>query len=285
MRPIHLTTKLIDRFYSRINETPTDTGCLDWLGHCNQNGYGVCTDGHKTLLAHRVAWTLAHGPIPDGMSIAHRCDRPQCCRVEHLFVCTHTDNMRDMVNKGRISPRGGERNPKAKLTAEQVLEIRSDKWAGRTHSEIAAHFSIGTTQVNSILLRKSWAHLDLVHDAPYEGGHAKGERTGCAKLTEQDVISIRSERFAGWTLAEIGQEFGISLGQVSYILLRKGWTHLDDAHDVPYEKGVIKLTERDVIAIRSEQFAGSTLAEIGQQFGISEAHVSNILRRKRWTHI
>ena len=126
--------------------------------------------------------------------------------------------MRDMVNKGRISPRGGERNPKAKLTAEQVLEIRSDKWAGRERSEIAAHFNISKSQVTSILLRTSWAHLDDAHDAPHE----KGVR----KLTKRDVIAIRSDLYSGWTLTKIAEHFGIGKSQVSHILNRTSWAHI-----------------------------------------------------------
>jgi len=53
------------------------------------------------IRTHRLAWELANGPIPDGLSVLHHCDNPPCCNVEHLFLGTQTDNHADMVAKGR----------------------------------------------------------------------------------------------------------------------------------------------------------------------------------------
>lgn len=83
-----------------------NTGCLLWEGYRNRDGYGQVRNSGKIWLAHRYAWTQARGVIPPGLLVLHRCDTPSCVNVDHLFLGTHTDNMRDMASKSRS---GGHR--------------------------------------------------------------------------------------------------------------------------------------------------------------------------------
>lgn len=80
---------------------PTTSGCLEWTGYTNVRGYGRIAFNGRTVGAHRLAWELVNGPIPDGMNVLHHCDNPPCCNVGHLFLGTHADNSADMVAKGR----------------------------------------------------------------------------------------------------------------------------------------------------------------------------------------
>lgn len=57
--------------------------------------------GEKLWAVSRLAWTLRHGPIPDGMNVCHSCDHPACVRDNHHFLGTQQDNINDMVRKGR----------------------------------------------------------------------------------------------------------------------------------------------------------------------------------------
>jgi hypothetical protein len=106
-----------DRYERDVDRSGGPDGCWPWQGYIGTWGYGQMWAERATQLAHRVAWDLAVGPIPAGMSVLHRCDNRPCCNPSHLFLGTHTDNVRDMAAKERDwqsrklhCPRGHEYN-------------------------------------------------------------------------------------------------------------------------------------------------------------------------------
>lgn len=128
---------LEERFWRHVSRRKTATGCLLWTGAKNRGPregffYGVVfiAKGEPVKSAHRVAWELEHGPIPEGMSVLHKCDRPLCVNHEHLFLGTQLDNVRDMIDKGRRGTRpprwterrraGQEKHRARKKAAEAV---------------------------------------------------------------------------------------------------------------------------------------------------------------------
>lgn len=79
--------------------TPQPTPCRLWQGALiGTGGYGVRPNGERV---HRWVWRMAYGPIPDGMQVLHHCDQPLCYRLDHLYLGTPADNMRDKVQRGR----------------------------------------------------------------------------------------------------------------------------------------------------------------------------------------
>ena len=104
------TTKAAKGFRSTLNERfekyapSSGKGCWLWTGPLLNVGYGVLSDGgkHRGILAHRMAWERANGPIPEGMDVCHICDTPSCVNPSHFFLGTQADNNRDAWRKGRM---------------------------------------------------------------------------------------------------------------------------------------------------------------------------------------
>ena len=148
----------IPRFWSRVDKID---GCWLWQAGKTKDGYGVIWKAPKVLLAHRVAWELTYGPIPEGLQILHHCDNPACVNPTHLFIGTNYDNVCDSVSKGRRS--SGENHPNALLTTARVSEIRKiyalkGNRCTRDISQrkLAYQYGVNRRTIQNILSRKNW---------------------------------------------------------------------------------------------------------------------------------
>jgi hypothetical protein len=144
---------------TRIN---TDTGCVEWVAKARANGgYGVlCVGRRGQIRAHRAAWVLANGLIPQGMYVCHKCDNPLCVNVDHLFIGTARDNMDDKEAKGRgTAPphKFGASHHKAKFTEEDFNKIRDST---EKYGILAERYSVSQKTIWRVKSGKTWRKYD-----------------------------------------------------------------------------------------------------------------------------
>lgn len=94
--------------------------------------------------------------LTSGDVIRHICDNPPCVNPSHLVVGTHADNIKDMLSRNRQFVAKGETHPNAKLTAEQVLEIRANGLAGTTSRDVAKIYGVSHVVILGIISGKTW---------------------------------------------------------------------------------------------------------------------------------
>jgi hypothetical protein len=150
-----MTQQRIENFWAKVDKTPRLSGCWLWTG-AKQGGqkgrYGAFQMGWKTQKrAHRVAYELVSGPIPEGLMICHSCDTPLCVNPSHLFAGNAKINTQDMIQKGRKALCFGTANGIAKLTDQEVRKIYLDS---RTNVDIAADYGISSSLISLIRQRK-----------------------------------------------------------------------------------------------------------------------------------
>lgn len=158
-------------FWERVDRRTPDE-CWLWTGYVRRDGYGQVTHAGRRSGAHRWAFELAGGVIPDGYSVCHTCDVPLCCNPAHLFVGTTLDNQRDSSAKGRSRfgernpmrqaaarakvSQPGERNAMAKLTRHQVGEIKRMVASGQRQRVVAQSFGVSQATVSLIVNERAW---------------------------------------------------------------------------------------------------------------------------------
>jgi hypothetical protein len=145
----------LDKFWSKIDKSGP---CWEWTGRLSRTGYGNFDVDQKPTYVHRISFELANGPITNGLHVLHQCDNRKCVNPSHLFLGTQQDNMKDMNAKGRhkFGRHLGTKNPSARLTEQQVLEIRSLK---ESRHALAAKYQVAVCTIDDIKSRKTWKHI------------------------------------------------------------------------------------------------------------------------------
>ena len=147
------------RFWGRVRLSGTDE-CWLWQGGITEKGYGTMWVNRRNVRAHRIAWELVNGPIPDGQCCLHKCDRRLCVNPSHLFLGNNADNVADMVAKNRQAK--GAATGHTKLTECDVLVIRERLASGETQESIASDFGVGQSSISCVALGLTWKHVEPV---------------------------------------------------------------------------------------------------------------------------
>lgn len=182
------TATIEKRFWKKVEKNRN--GCWLWMGAKTHCGYGLIGGGPGKPLVrvHRLSWELLNGPIESRLCVLHKCDNPACVNPKHLFLGTQKDNALDRETKHRGNhPSGeahwvklhpermargehhwrrrvklweGERNPRGRLRAEDVLTIR-EKYATGTieQKELAKEYGLDPSSIWAIVRRKTWIRI------------------------------------------------------------------------------------------------------------------------------
>jgi hypothetical protein len=145
---------VVERFWSKVDKSGE---CWTWTG-AKLGAYGGFHMNGKVIGSHRVAYTLAHGEIPDGYHVLHRCDNPVCVNPDHLFTGTPKVNMADKVQKNR--QRKGERVPGHRLTEHDVAEIRDRFAKGESKASLARRYEVGWSTIRDVVCGVTWRTIN-----------------------------------------------------------------------------------------------------------------------------
>jgi hypothetical protein len=168
-RIVSVSPTLQQRYWKHVEVRGPDE-CWLWTA-CAKRGKGklpygqiwIGRDQHGKVVmgyAHRVAWELANGKLPDELHVRHRCDNPLCQNPNHLELGTHADNMRDMHERGRLVNVRGSKHGKSKLTEQKIRDMRAMHATGVTQCALAEMFEVTQANVSDIILRKTWKHVE-----------------------------------------------------------------------------------------------------------------------------
>jgi hypothetical protein len=141
--------------------------CIEWQGAQNGTGYGYRTVKRKNWLAHRYAYTVAYGDIPDGMLVRHKCDNKLCINPEHLELGNKSDNALDCIKRQGLMR--GEHSGTSKLSDSFVLWLRSLQQPN--FKNIANLIGLDPATLRYAYNGKTWKHLPInpltSGDTPY----------------------------------------------------------------------------------------------------------------------
>jgi hypothetical protein len=138
-----------DRVRRRSSVNPV-TGCWRWIGASRGVGYGAVKVGGRVIDAHRYAWEVFHGAIPEGQHVLHKCDNRACVNPEHLELGTPSKNRADAIARGAIDPKANCR--RRRVSPARLARIVRDYDAGVSLKQLVGKHHIPPTTLRRLLV-------------------------------------------------------------------------------------------------------------------------------------
>jgi hypothetical protein len=203
-----MTLNTYDTFWSRVEKQPE--GCWLWTGTIGTGGYGAFSYGGRVFTATRFLVENILGNTLGDLIVCHHCDVPQCVNPDHLFIGTHKLNADDRDMKGRGLAG-------IKKTREHVRKIVEASAATRNNWSEERKLAWRLAHVGKQFGPESRLKMSLKR---------RGEKNWNAKLSSDDVLTIRRLGESGVRVRELVNMYGLTPCHVRKILRRKAWTHI-----------------------------------------------------------
>ena len=206
------TPDFLAKFWAQVDKS---NDCWLWTGQLGTKGYGQFRDGSGAWwLPHRLSWAIANKADPGRLYVCHKCDVPACVNPKHMYLGTPQDNNSDRVQKGHQHDACGERNSQARLTRQQVVEIRNEYTSSNTTiADLARKHRLSVGAVRSMLRGQTWGGMPL--KIRRVAGMFSGNRT---PLTAADKIAICTARESGEHLYVIAARHSVSERTIGTVL-------------------------------------------------------------------
>lgn len=228
-----IETKRFDPPEERFNkqyERDEDSDCWIWTGAQAAGGYGQIHVNGRSMGAHRYSYKVHNDGIPDGAYICHTCHNKECVNPDHLYAGDAKTNAKDAVKNGDIEGVTATNRSDSALTKQQAREIREIyAETNATYATLSDEFGVSFGTLSRIITGESYPNAGGPTDTDTHDRMAKrGEDANKSKLTESDVRAIRDEYGTGdVTMAELGDRYDISATNISDIINRNTWQHIE----------------------------------------------------------